>query len=301
MARSLKPILARLGSVLAVAGLAFVGVRLADYWPQLKAVPLSGALVSLLLALAVGYGLANVLLALAWRDLLRELGGRLSVARSVAVYGRSQIAKYAPGNVFHLAGRQVLGMAEGVPAQPLAKSIGLELGLLVVCAVVLVGLLLQRWLAGQVGVLAWVVPAGLAVLVVGAVLRWRWFCAGRALIGQSLFLLFSAGVYWAVLAALAPEAVSRVPAGVVPGAAIAAWLVGLVTPGAPAGLGVREAVMLLILGLWVPQADLVLAVLLARLVNILGDVGFFVASLWLARRLVLGVPAGHTRVDRTHG
>ena len=43
----------------------------------------------------------------------------------------------------------------------------------------------------------------------------------------------------------------------VPGAAIAAWLVGLVTPGAPAGLGVREAVMLLILGVWVPQADLV--------------------------------------------
>lgn len=300
MSTSLKPILARLGSVLAVAGLAFVGVRLADYWPQLKAAPLSGPLVTLLLALALGYGLANVLLALAWRDLLRELGARLSVARSIAVYGRSQIAKYAPGNVFHLAGRQVLGMAEGVPAQPLAKSIGLELGLLVVCAVGLVGLLLQRWLASQVGVLAWVVPAALAVVVVGVVLHRRWFRAGRALIGQSLFLLFSAGVYWAVLSALAPEAVSRVPAGVVPGAAVAAWLVGLVTPGAPAGLGVREAVLLLILGVWVPQADLVLAVLLARLVNILGDVGFFVASLWLARRLAAhdtAMPAS----ERLHG
>ena len=299
MSTSLKPILARLGSVLAVAGLAFVGVRLADYWPQLKAAPLSGPLVTLLLALALGYGLANVLLALAWRDLLQELGARLSVARSVAVYGRSQIAKYAPGNVFHLAGRQVLGMAEGVPAQPLAKSIGLELGLLVVCAVGLVGLLLQRWLAGQVGSLAWVVPATLLV-VVGVVLHQRWLRTGRALIGQSLFLLFSAGVYWAVLSALAPEAVSRVPAGVVPGAAVAAWLVGLVTPGAPAGLGVREAVMLLILGVWVPQADLVLAVLLARLVNILGDVGFFVASLWLARRLAAQDTAMPTS-GRLHG
>jgi glycosyltransferase 2 family protein len=107
--------------------------------------------------------------------------------------------------------------------------------------------------------------------------HWRWFRAGRALVAQSLFLLFSASVYWVVLASLAPEAVSRVPVGVVPGAAIAAWLIGLVTPGAPAGLGVREAVMLLILGVWVPQADLVLAVLLARLVNIAGDVGFFAA------------------------
>ncbi|MFP8780615.1 hypothetical protein [Hydrogenophaga sp. RWCD_12] len=300
MARPLKPILARLGSVLAVAGLAFVGVRLVDYWPQLKAAPLSGTLVFLLVLLAVGYGLANVLLALAWRDILRELGAPLSVVRSVAVYGRSQIAKYAPGNVFHLAGRQVLGMAEGVPAQPLAKSIGLELGLLVVCAIGLIGLLLQRWLASQVGALAWVVPAALAVVVVGAVWHWRWFRAGRALVAQSLFLLFSAGVYWAVLASLAPEAVSRVPAGVVPGAAIAAWLIGLVTPGAPAGLGVREAVMLLILGVWVPQADLVLAVLLARLVNIAGDVGFFLVALWLARRSVGQVTAMRTP-ERPHG
>lgn len=300
MSTSFKPILARFGSVLAVAGLVFVGIRLADYWPQLKAAPWSGALLSLLLLLAVGYGLANVLLALAWRDLLHELGAPLSMARSVAVYGRSQIAKYAPGNVFHLAGRQVLGMAEGVPAQPLARSIGLELGLLVVCAVWLVGLLLQRWLAGQVGALAWVVPTGLAALVIGALLRWRCFRAGRALIGQSLFLLFSAGVYWAVLTSLTPEVVSRVPAGVVPGAAIAAWLVGLVTPGAPAGLGVREAVMLLILGVWVPQADLVLAVLLARLVNILGDVGFFVAGVWLARRLAAQDTA-MSASERLHG
>lgn len=300
MSRSLKPILARLGSVLAVAGLIFVGVRLADYWPQLKAAPLSSSLALLLVLLAVGYGLANVLLALAWRDLLHELGATLSVARSVAVYGRSQIAKYAPGNVFHLAGRQVLGMAEGVPPQPLAKSIGLELGLLVIGAIGLIGLLLQRWLASQVGALAWVVPAALAVVVVAVVWRWRWFHAGRAMAAQLLFLLCSAGVYWAVLSVLAPEAVSRVPVGVVPGAAIAAWLVGLVTPGAPAGLGVREAVLLLILGVWVPQADLVLAVLLARLVNIAGDVGFFLVALWLAREQV-GQVTGIQAREKPHG
>lgn len=300
MPGSLQPILARLGSVLAVAGLAFVGVRLADYWPQLVAAPLSGSVVFLLVLLAVGYGLANVLLALAWRDLLHELGASLSMARSIAVYGRSQIAKYAPGNVFHLAGRQVLGMAEGVPAQPLAKSIGLELGLLVVGAVGLIGLLLQRWLASQVGAFAWMVPAALAVVVVGVVWRWRRFRAGRALVAQLLFLLFSAAVYWALLSALAPEAVSRVPVGVVPGAAIAAWLVGLVTPGAPAGLGVREAVMLLILGVWVPQADLVLAVLLARLVNIAGDVGFFLAALGLARGQARRLPLAPPVEDRNH-
>ena len=284
MSARLKQILAHVGSLLAVAGFVFVGVRLTDYWPQFQNAPLSGGQMSLLLLLALGYGLANWLLAMAWRDLLNELGTRLSIVKSTAIYGRAQIAKYAPGNVFHLAGRQVLGMAAGVPVQPLAKSIALELGLLVVCALVWISLFLQRWLASWVGDLAWVVPVLMVAGVGIAVLRWRRFLSARALAWQSMFLLFSAAVYWVVLASLAPEPVSRVPAGVVLGAAMAAWLAGLVTPGAPAGLGVREAVILLILGLWVPQADLVLAVLLARLVNILGDVGFFLASVWLARR-----------------
>jgi hypothetical protein len=70
------------------------------------------------LALAVGlgtlaYGLAGVLLAEAWRHLLGPGPAEADPWRHRALYGRTQIAKYLPGNCFHLIGRQVLGKRLG--------------------------------------------------------------------------------------------------------------------------------------------------------------------------------------------
>lgn len=59
------------------------------------------------------------------------------------------------------------------------------------------------------------------------------------------------------------------------GAFIVAWLVGLVTPGAPAGIGVRELVLLGLLKGFASESDLLLAILLSRLITVGGDVLFF--------------------------
>lgn len=60
------------------------------------------------------------------------------------------------------------------------------------------------------------------------------------------------------------------------GVYVLAWLAGLVTPGAPAGVGVRELVLLFLLKGIVAEADLLLAVVLGRVVTVVGDFGFFV-------------------------
>lgn len=62
------------------------------------------------------------------------------------------------------------------------------------------------------------------------------------------------------------------------GAAVMAWLAGLVTPGAPAGLGVREAVLLLLLSTLLSKGHLELAVVLGRLVTASGDLFFYLAT-----------------------
>jgi hypothetical protein len=59
------------------------------------------------------------------------------------------------------------------------------------------------------------------------------------------------------------------------GAYVLAWLAGLVTPGAPAGLGVRELVLLFLLNGMIGAADLLLATVLGRVVTVCGDVLFF--------------------------
>jgi uncharacterized membrane protein YbhN (UPF0104 family) len=56
---------------------------------------------------------------------------------------------------------------------------------------------------------------------------------------------------------------------------VLAWLLGLITPGAPAGVGVRELVLLGLLSSFVPQSTILLATVVGRLVTIGGDLLFF--------------------------
>jgi uncharacterized membrane protein YbhN (UPF0104 family) len=65
------------------------------------------------------------------------------------------------------------------------------------------------------------------------------------------------------------------------GAFVIAWLAGLVTPVAPAGIGVREFVLLFLLKGLVLESDLLVTVLLSRVVTVAGDVLFFLAALCL--------------------
>ena len=111
----------RLGRVLGWLAVAlafgFIGARLwqGGAWDLIRP-----RLELLLLATTGGaliYGVAGFLLSAAWREILaaeRPPGPALAYH---AVYGRTQIAKYLPGNCFHFVGRQVLGRALGTRRQ----------------------------------------------------------------------------------------------------------------------------------------------------------------------------------------
>ena len=108
-----QPRVACLGWLVVALALGFLGHQLwrSNPWS------LAGAHAAEL-ALAVGmgtlaYGLAGFLLAEAWRHLLGPGPAEADPWRHRALYGRTQIAKYLPGNCFHLIGRQVLGKRLG--------------------------------------------------------------------------------------------------------------------------------------------------------------------------------------------
>jgi hypothetical protein len=58
------------------------------------------------------------------------------------------------------------------------------------------------------------------------------------------------------------------------------WLVGLVTPGAPAGFGVRETVMILLVTPLIGENGALAIALTSRMVTVLGDIFFFIQSLF---------------------
>jgi len=118
------------GSALAIAGIAFVALRLRDYGTEIDFARFGMVEWSEIVIFTLIYGLANLMLAYAWLNLLKKFGAPVSNRWAIKAYGVSQLAKYVPGNIFHLAGRQTIGMAAGVPGWPLAKSSIWELGLL---------------------------------------------------------------------------------------------------------------------------------------------------------------------------
>ena len=252
---------------------------------------------------ALLYGVAGLLLSSAWYQLL-DAGGMSASARCHhAVYGRTQIAKYLPGNVFHLVGRQVVGRRLGHGQARLAIASLLEVLLLVLIAGALSLPMLWRWLDQGLLWLGAIAASALALIAVrsgrrhalalcdpaaagdrGAVRTARRLLSAAAL--YAAFFLAVAAIFWTlVLSVSEPGGAPIGFAGSVPVIALA-WLVGFATPGSSAGIGVREAMLIAALEgtLGAPTGTLVALAL--RLVTVAGDVVFFLLG------VTLGLPGG---------
>ena len=197
---SLRRALHIFGSFLGIAGVIFVIIKLNVYADQLDFSRFNFCDWGLMSVFSVIYGVANVLLGFAWFDLLVFLGvGAVSRRWAVKVYGLSQLAKYVPGNIFHLAGRQAYGMAAGIPAIPLAKSSALELGLIAAVgglfSILLVPIVFPELPSlAAVGFLWLPLQCYQSASVVSSHVTWHGHCCGR-----QVFLLFRAAsscVFW---------------------------------------------------------------------------------------------------------
>ena len=279
----MRPILKRslhwAGSAVATAGVAFVALRLHDYGVDINFARFDLITWLWVAALALIYGLSNTMLALAWQNLLKLFGVHSSRLWAVRVYGISQIAKYVPGNIFHLAGRQAMGVAAGLAGWPLAKSALWEQGVISVAGA-LFGLLALPLMVPSLSVAAstgmFAASIGIAVIV------------SHRFIGPPVARAFGLYVGFLAILALLFVVLIRLLAGnavtgggfwlLLGGAYVLAWLIGLVTPGAPAGIGIRELLLLLLLKGAVNEADLLLAVVLGRVVTVGGDLLFFIAA-----------------------
>ncbi len=282
---------ARLGGVAAtLACLAFVAARIAqsEAWTWRGLVTPRGFL---LLALGgVAYAVICLSLAAAWRRLLHWLGeSQVSFSSAVSIYGRSQLAKYLPGNVFHLAGRQYLAVRAGVSAPAAAAATLFEhTGLVAVaCAVTLVtfpvALAGNPWLSATTALVLlagmltapFVLPRFSSRFRLPAKSRGETLAAWLPVYGHYLFFMLAVGGLTFALAHGLVQVRLDGPGLLLVTAFAPAWIAGLVTPGAPSGIGVREAVLIFIMSPQIGESESTLAALALRLVTSLGDVLFF--------------------------
>lgn len=172
-------------------------------------------------------------------------------------------------------------MAENLPGGKVLRSMIWELAILagaaagVFCppfaAQYFFSSLSPLWLSGIFAFCCIAVPYGVG-RVLGKPLR-------AAYLWSILYLCCMGSVFSVILSLLTEAAVPHTELFFAGTAYVAAWFLGLVTPGAPAGLGIREGAMLFLMkGMPIPEADLLLAVLLGRIITIFGDFLFFLES-----------------------
>jgi hypothetical protein len=272
-------ILHALGSTLALVGIGFVVLLMAKHGSQLESVGMDSTLWWLIAGCSLVYGMANIALAMAWMHLLRYFKASVSPPLALGIYGMTLPAKYIPGNIMHLAGRQALGIANGINGWALARASLYELALIVLAGLSFSTLVLAQIVFGATPAMTVIVSLICTLCLALGIKKALGLWLVRAFLEQLVFLFFSALTFIALIGLVVSEPALTLASSLVFGSAfILSWTVGLVTPGAPAGAGVRELVLMACLGGLVADEDLLAAVIISRLVTVVGDMLFFLLA-----------------------
>ena len=279
------------GRILSLACLILLISLVVRYHEELPAIEWSVGTVGVS-GLVILFGIVGVALnAQAWKVLMAKLQP-ISFLTAFSITGRSQIAKYLPGNVFHYVGKMILAQKAGLRTRIVVMSMLLEIVLLVFTATaigavgyalsdreyrlytylflaVLVAIpLLWRVLKSRVPVLS----EGIDRVGVGNLLRTvAWQTASLVLFGTTAYLL-SRGLWPGVYALGWWEMVW---------AGSLAWVVGFVTPGAPGGIGVREGLLVALFSSQMGYASAATLFLALRLVQMISDGLAFMLAVWI--------------------
>lgn len=272
-------VLHRIGSSLSILGITFVAIKLFEYKDLIEFSNFRFLIWVLLLTLAVCYGLSGMLLALAWRDILRHFNVVIRRRWAIWAYGITQLARYVPGNIFHLVGRQTIGASNGLPAWPLAKASIWELGIIALTGGLYILLVLPIFLPSIPQSLATLAFFILLLFTIFFTLRWISASIALAIFLYAVFLGCSGLIFVTVLLLSHTNFSVNIP--FLCGAYVIAWLAGLITPGAPAGAGVRELVLYSLLYTLITKEEIVVGVLLARVVTVFGDLLFYLIASFL--------------------
>ena len=285
----------------------FLAKTLKDHWQEVQTLEVTGATLAML-TIALGITLmAHIWSGWVWHLILRTIGQSHDGRWSTAIYLKTNIAKYLPGNVWHFYGRvralQASGSSTGAaivgvllePVLMAAAALGLaavsfsiaasgDWRLLVVSLGALVAMLVAiqpRFLNPLLRKLGKAKAQSQGLTVITSTLRLQ-FYPWRSLLGEFGFVLLRGLGFLVTIIALQPLQPSQFFP--ILGAFSVAWLLGLVVPGAPGGVGVFEAVAIAILGNQLPSGLLISSVALYRLISTLAE-ALGAGLIWLEERI----------------
>jgi|WetSurMetagenome_2_1015567.scaffolds.fasta_scaffold00720_9 glycosyltransferase 2 family protein len=274
-----KSLLNWLGLGLGILGIIFIVYRFRGISDEINISAISKFQWAGILLGCAAYSGACVIQAFAWHNILEYLKLPVKPIWSIPTFGISQMAKYIPGNVFQFASRQAIGVSEGLPGIPLAKSIIWELGLMAGTAFLFAIFIIPNYnknVSTLLTILIFILILIVLLFVIGL------FIGRRISNSIGLFAIFfsitSAIFIYLLTLILGWQAPPGFQLITLCGIYIFSWLIGFITPGAPAGVGVREIVLFSLLSPFIPEGILLLAIVVMRFITVGGDLFFYGVS-----------------------
>ncbi len=232
--------------------------------------------------------LAHCWSAWVWTWILKSFQVSIKFHRAIAIYLQTNLAKYLPGNIWHFYGRVMEITQAGGSLEIATFTVLLEPILMAVAAFIIALLggsvtvnnnfyILQ--IIGLIVVLIGIHPRIInsvinfinrlknknkLVTTIG-IIYYPW----SSLLGELGFLLFrGTGFLLTILALISLNFQDIIP---LLSAFSFAWLLGLIVPGAPGGLGIFEVTILTVLGKKM-SGEIIVAIALFRLISISAEV-----------------------------
>ena len=301
-----KRIVSYIGTILMIVSLVFVARSLITAWQNDEGFAISMLaspwIVGGLLGVAALEGFGIMLAGLNFRALLRNVSGvACDRALAVKVYTESNVYKYIPGGVMYVAGRNRLAVeVDELSHGKVALSTVLE-GISMVIGVVVVAMVFS--FNHSVTYIQTLDMLPIILLIVGVVLliaipvvyslrhriggglkklfsnmeKLNWIVIVKR-VGFGIVLMFSYSATFLMTLTLLGQALTFELGFAIIGLYLLAWLAGFLTPGAPSGLGIREAVMMMFLADFVDVSVLIAAMVLHRMLTVLGDLFAYVLA-----------------------
>jgi hypothetical protein len=276
-----RKVVRTLFTIAALFAIIFIIREFMVQWPMVSQWRLSSYDLLILALAAIVYGISLFFLAEAWHRLLHVFHPNcVNRKMSYGIYAKTQVAKYLPGNIWHIAGRNILVSSDSIGHRSLLKITVLETLLMISAALIIGCIGIAPHLANVFGQNIFFINAMFICVILILICPVLWAMPGHLIerakkvtssLGFMLIFFCLYGGIFLIISCLVGLQLSITSFSSAP----LSWVVGFVTPGSPGGIGTREFSLFFLLRDISVEAQLLITMAFFRIITLLGDIVCF--------------------------